>query len=148
MKSALSLCHHQKPGMMGNILVVDDQESVRKLVSIIVRSAGYAVIEAVDGEDALAQVAGKNIEMVITDLRMPNMDGIELVKCLRRIPEYRLTPAIMLSSEFLGNRLGEAYEAGVGDWVTKPFIRHHLLDSIKKALRDNDPSIEAAAAPL
>jgi two-component system chemotaxis response regulator CheY len=129
------------------ILVVDDQESVRKLVSIIVRSAGYHVIEAVDGEDALIQLSGKNIEMVITDLRMPNMDGVEFVRRLRRHPEYRLTPVIMLSSEFLGNRIRDAYEAGVSDWVTKPFIHHQLLNSIKKAVEGNGAHQRSAVAP-
>jgi two-component system chemotaxis response regulator CheY len=133
--------------MTRTILVVDDQESVRKLVSIIVRSAGYHVIEAVDGEDALIQVAGKNIDMVITDLRMPKMDGVEFVRRLRLHPEYRLTPVIMLSSEFLGNRIKDAAEAGISDWVTKPLIRHKLLNCIKGAVEYDGAPGRSAVAP-
>jgi two-component system chemotaxis response regulator CheY len=133
--------------MTRTILVVDDHESVRKLVSIIVRSAGYHVIEAVDGEDALIQLAGKNIDMAITDLRMPKMDGVELVRRLRLHPEYRLTPVIMLSSEFLGNRIKDAAGAGISDWVTKPLIRHKLLNCIKRALEYDGAPGRSAVAP-
>jgi two-component system chemotaxis response regulator CheY len=148
MKRALAQCGNQAQEMTRNILVVDDQESIRKMVSIIVRAAGYNVIEAVDGEDALAQVAGKNIEMVITDLRMPNVDGIELVRRLRRHSAYRLTPVIMLSSEFIGNRMQDACDAGVNKWVTKPFIHHQLLDSIRNAAQDKAALAPAAAAAV
>jgi two-component system chemotaxis response regulator CheY len=133
--------------MTRTILVVDDQESVRKLVSIIVRSAGYHVIEAVDGEDALIQVAGKNIDMAITDLRMPKMDGVEFVRRLRLHPEYRLTPVIMLSSEFLRTGIKDAAEAGISDWVTKPLIRHKLLNCIKGAVEYDGAPGRSAVAP-
>jgi two-component system chemotaxis response regulator CheY len=147
MKSAPPLSKEHHPGTTGSILVVDDQESIRRLVSIIVRAAGYGVIEAVDGEDALSQIAGKDITMVITDLRMPNMDGLELVRRLRQHPEHRFTPVIMLSSEFLGNRIKDACDAGVSDWITKPFIHHQLAASIKKAAQGNSSIAQAAAAP-
>lgn len=120
--------------MAKKIATVDDSSSVRQMVSITLKGAGYEVIEGVDGKDALGKLQGNQADMVITDLNMPNMDGIELIRALRAMPSYKFTPIIMLTTESQAQRKQEGKEAGATGWIVKPFKPEQLLEVIKKVL--------------
>jgi two-component system chemotaxis response regulator CheY len=128
-------------GMARNVLVVDDEHLIRQIISIILKSAGYKVVEAVSGNDALNKMTGRNFGLVITDLRMPGMDGIEFIKQLRSESAYRSVPVIMLTSEFSDFKKSEAEIAGVSEWIVKPFIRQQLLQSVRKFMGNRDSFI-------
>lgn len=133
--------------MIRNVLVVDDEELIRQIISIILKSEGYKVVEAVSGHDALNKMSDRHFGLVITDLRMPGMNGIEFIKQFRSESAHRSVPIIMLTSEFSDFKKREAEMAGVSDWVTKPFIRQKLLQSVKKFMgnRDSFKNSEPAA---
>ncbi len=116
------------------ILTVDDSASVRQMVSFTLQGAGYDIIEAVDGEDAISKLGGKKIQMVITDLYMPNMDGIELIRALRANPECKFIPIIMLTTEAQEGKKQKGKAAGATGWIVKPFNPKQLLAVIKKVL--------------
>ncbi len=120
-------------GMVDNtksILIVDDSEFVRELVSLILKGAGYDVIEAINGRDALDKLDNKKVEMVITDLKMPIMNGIELIKHLRSNDMYKFIPVIILTSEFYEAKRQDFIKAGVDGWILKPFLHQQLLSVI------------------
>lgn len=117
--------------MRNKILVVDDDVLIRQLLSLVLRSAGYAVIEAVNGKDALGRLNEAEVSAIITDLRMPGMDGIELTKELRKKPAYEYVPIIMLTSDFQGYKKHEGEQAGVSVWISKPFIPQKLIHTIR-----------------
>ncbi len=125
-------------GMTRNVLVVDDEDLIRQIISMILKSAGYKVIEAVNGLDALSKMTDRKFGLVITDIRMPGMDGIEFIKQLRSESEHRLVPIIMLTSGFSDFKKKEAEMAGVNDWIKKPFIRQQLLQSVRKFMGNRD----------
>jgi len=133
-------------GMERNVLVVDDEHLIRQIISIILKSAGYKVIEAVSGNDALSKMADRNFGLVITDLRMPGMDGIEFIKQLRSESAYRSVPVIMLTSEFSDFKKSEAEIAGVSEWIVKPFIRQQLLQAVRKFMGNRDSFINSELA--
>ena len=114
------------------ILVVDDADFIRKLVSIILTLEGYTVLEAGNGKEALDILAKTWVDMIITDLNMPVMDGIELVSAMRSEPAYKHIPVVMLTSEFLEFRKQQAFEAGINEWVPKPYITRKLRDLVFK----------------
>lgn len=116
------------------IMTVDDSTSVRQMVSFTLKNAGYGVIEAKDGMDALAKANGAGVNMVITDLNMPNMDGIELIRNLRGDPAYRFVPIIMLTTESQDSKKQEGRQAGATGWIVKPFRPEQLLAVVKKVL--------------
>lgn len=116
------------------IMTVDDSTSVRQMVTFTLKSAGYGVIEAKDGMDALAKANGAGVNMVITDLNMPNMDGIELIRNLRGDPAYRFVPIIMLTTESQDSKKQEGRQAGATGWIVKPFRPEQLLAVVKKVL--------------
>ncbi len=116
------------------IMTVDDSASVRQMVSFTLREAGYQVIEAVDGKDALSKLNGSSINMVITDLNMPNMDGIELITKLRATPACKFVPIVMLTTESQPQKKQEGKVAGATGWIVKPFKPDQLLAVIKKVL--------------
>jgi len=128
-------------GMARNVLVVDDEHLIRQIISIILKSAGYKVVEAVSGNDAFSKMTGRDFALVITDLRMPGMDGIEFIKQLRSESAYRSVPVIMLTSEFSDFKKSEAEIAGVSEWIVKPFIRQQLLQSVRKFMGNRDSFI-------
>ncbi|MCK6396656.1 response regulator, partial [Zoogloea sp.] len=99
------------------ILVVDDSASLRQVVHLALQSAGYEVIEACDGKDALGKLDGKKVHLIISDVNMPNMDGISLVKEVKKHPSYKFTPIIMLTTEAGENRKQEGQAAGAKAWV-------------------------------
>jgi len=127
--------------MARNVLVVDDEHLIRQIISIILKSAGYKVVEAVSGNDAFSKMTGRDFALVITDLRMPGMDGIEFIKQLRSESAYRSVPVIMLTSEFSDFKKSEAEIAGVSEWIVKPFIRQQLLQSVRKFMGNRDSFI-------
>lgn len=117
------------------ILIVDDSASMRQLVTFALKDAGYDVIAAVDGKDALGKLNGTKVDMVVTDLNMPNMDGITLIKQLRNSPAGKFTPVIMLTTESQESRKQEGRTAGASGWIVKPFTPDKLIEVIKKFVR-------------
>lgn len=121
--------------MSKTILIVDDSESVREIVSFSLKNAGYTVLEGKDGQDALRYLNGEEIHLVITDLNMPNMDGIALIKEIRQLKEYKFTPILLLTTESQAAKKQEAKAAGATGWIVKPFVAEKLLDVVKKVIR-------------
>ncbi|MEQ1637500.1 MAG: response regulator [Methylococcales bacterium] len=120
--------------MAKTILVIDDSASVRQVVSIALKGAGYEIIEGVDGVDALSKMNGQKIHLIISDVNMPNMDGITFVKEAKQLPAYKFTPIIMLTtvSEEAKKREGQA--AGAKAWVVKPFQPAQMLAAVSKLI--------------
>jgi two-component system chemotaxis response regulator CheY len=118
--------------MSKTIMVVDDSSSVRQVVSITLKGAGYDVIEAGDGKDALNKLNGQKIHLIISDVNMPNMDGITLVKEVKKLPSYKFTPIIMLTTESQETKKREGQLAGAKAWVVKPFQPALLLAAVSK----------------
>ncbi len=119
---------------MASILAVDDSASMRQMVSFTLKGAGYDVIEASDGVEALNIARGKSVNLVITDVNMPNMDGITLIRELRNLPAYKFTPLLMLTTESGAEKKQEGKAAGATGWIVKPFNPDQLLGTIKKVL--------------
>lgn len=115
------------------IMTVDDSASVRQMVSFTLKNAGYEVVEAVDGKDALSKLKGE-VKMIITDLNMPNMDGISLIKSVRTQAAYKFIPIVMLTTESQAEKKQEGKAAGATGWIVKPFKPDQLLAVIKKVL--------------
>ncbi len=120
--------------MAKTIMTVDDSASVRQMVSFTLKSEGHSVIEAVDGKDALGKLKGP-VDMIITDLNMPNMDGIELIKQVRAQSAYKFIPIIMLTTESQAEKKQDGKAAGATGWIVKPFKPEQLLAVVKKVLR-------------
>jgi len=117
------------------IMTVDDSASVRQMVSFTLKRAGYDVIEAVDGTDALSKLkSGPRVRLIFADLNMPNMDGIEMIREVRADPGYKFVPIIMLTTESQIARKQEGRTAGATGWIVKPFRPQQLLSVIKKVL--------------
>ncbi|MEO5359800.1 MAG: response regulator [Nitrospirota bacterium] len=116
------------------IMTVDDSASVRQMVAFTLKGAGYTVVEAVDGKDALAKLASTQINMMITDLNMPNLDGIGLIKGVRAMPAYKFIPIVMLTTESQDSKKQEGKSAGATGWIVKPFKPDQLLAVVKKVL--------------
>lgn len=116
------------------ILVVDDSASLRQVVGIALRGAGYDVIEACDGQDALSKLNGQKIHLVISDVNMPNMNGIEFLKAAKQLPAYKFTPFIMLTTES-GEAMKLSGQAnGAKAWVVKPFQPAQMLAAVSKLI--------------
>ncbi|MBN2244790.1 MAG: response regulator [Candidatus Aminicenantes bacterium] len=120
--------------MENTILVADDSASMRQLISFTLQGAGYQVIEAMDGADAVKKLKDDKIAMVISDLNMPSMDGMELLKYLRGQDSFRFIPVVMLTTESELSRVLEAKNAGISGWIIKPFEPKKLIDTVKKLL--------------
>lgn len=118
--------------MAKTIMIVDDSASLRQVVSIALRGAGYEVIEGCDGKDALAKLTGQKVHLVISDVNMPNMDGITFVKNLKQMPAYKFTPVIMLTTESQEGKKQEGQAAGAKAWVVKPFQPSQMLAAVAK----------------
>ncbi len=119
---------------MASILAVDDSASMRKMVSFTLRAAGYDVEEAVDGVDALAKAQARNFDCVVTDVNMPNKDGITLIRDLRALPNYKFVPMLMLTTESGIEKKQEGKAAGATGWMVKPFNPDQLLKTLLKVL--------------
>ena len=118
--------------MSKTILIVDDSASVRSVVGIALKGAGYEVIEACDGEDALRKLTGQKVHLIVSDVNMPNMDGITLVKEVRKLASYRFTPICMLTTEAEQSKMAEGKAAGAKAWIVKPFQPPKLLNVVSK----------------
>ena len=118
--------------MTKTILIVDDSASFRQVVGIALKGAGYDVIEGCDGRDALTKLDGRKINLIVSDVNMPNMDGLTFVKAAKQLPAYKFTPVIMLTTEAGEEKKNEGKVAGVRAWVVKPFQPPHLLDAVSK----------------
>ncbi|MDH5786517.1 MAG: response regulator [Chromatiales bacterium] len=120
---------------MATILAVDDSASMRQMVSHTLKSAGYDVIDAADGLQGLNKAKTSQVNLVITDVNMPQMDGITLVKELRALPQYRFTPILLLTTEAGADKKAEGKAAGATGWLVKPFNPEQMLATIKKVIR-------------
>jgi len=119
---------------MASILAVDDSASMRQMVSFTLKSAGHAVTEAEDGPIALNKAKTSSFDLVITDVNMPNMDGISLISELRKLPNFKFTPLLMLTTESGMDKKMAGKNAGATGWIVKPFNPDQLLAVISKAL--------------
>ncbi|GAB4061652.1 response regulator [Uliginosibacterium sediminicola] len=118
--------------MAKNIMIIDDSASLRQVVAISLRGAGYEIQEAADGRDALDKLKGQKVNLMICDLNMPNLDGIGFVKEVKKMPLYRYTPIIILTTEHDENIVKAGQEAGVKAWVLKPFQPPQMLAAVAK----------------
>ena len=114
------------------IMVVDDSASMRQVVGITLKGAGYDVLEGIDGVDALARLKGQKVHLIISDVNMPNMDGISFVKAVKLLPAYKFTPIIMLTTESEENKKTQGQAAGAKAWVVKPFQPAQLLMAVQR----------------
>ena len=121
--------------MAKKILIVDDSESIREVVCFTLENEGYEVLAGCDGKEALKFLDGSEIDLIITDLHMPNMDGIQLIKEIRKIDIYKRTPILFLTTESQATKKIEAKEAGATGWIIKPFVPAKLLSAINKVIR-------------
>lgn len=120
--------------MSKRILSVDDSMSIRQLVQFTLEKEGYEVVLATDGRDALEKLRGQRVDMVITDLNMPDVDGIELIKALRTDPEFKFTPIVMLTTESAMDKKDAGRSAGATGWIVKPFKPQQLVAVVKKLI--------------
>ena len=114
------------------ILVVDDSASLRQVVKIALSGAGYAVVEACDGQDALKKANGTKFHLIISDVNMPNMDGLEFLAAVKQLAAYRFTPVIMLTTESSTDKKQMGREGGAKAWIVKPFQPEQLLAAVAK----------------
>jgi two-component system, chemotaxis family, chemotaxis protein CheY len=116
------------------IMVIDDSTSLRHLVSITLQEAGYEVIEAADGQDALSKLDSRRVHLMVCDVNMPVMDGISFVKHVKQSPQHRFVPIIMLTNESGENRKLEGQMAGAKAWLVKPFRPEQVLQAVAKLI--------------
>ncbi len=119
---------------MAQVLIVDDSASMRQMVSFTLKGAGYQVEEAADGVEAVRKAKANPFNVVITDVNMPNMDGITLIKELRGLPTYKFTPLLLLTTESSADKKAQGKQAGATGWMVKPFSPDQLLATVKKVL--------------
>lgn len=118
--------------MSKKILTVDDSKTMRDMVSFTLRQAGFDVVEAVDGRNAIDVLGRGRVDCVITDLNMPVMDGIELIRKLRADPVHKSTPILMLTTESDDSKKSEGRAAGATGWLVKPFNPEKLVATVRK----------------
>lgn len=118
--------------MSKTVMIVDDSASVRQVVAIALKGAGYEVLDACDGKDALTKLDGRKIHLIISDVNMPNLDGIGFVKQVKAHPSYKFTPVIMLTTESAAEKKQRGQEAGAKAWIVKPFQPQQMLDAVAK----------------
>ncbi len=121
--------------MEKTILVADDSSSIRDLLSFTLENAGYRVLRGVDGSDALQYFNGAHIDLIITDLYMPNLDGISLIKEVRAKLNYQFTPILLLTTESQLSKKLEAKAAGATGWIVKPFVQENLLEVVQRLIK-------------
>lgn len=120
--------------MAKTIMIVDDSASIRQVVGIALKGAGYDVIEACDGRDALSKLTGQKIHLIVSDVNMPNMDGITFVQAAKQKPEYKFTPVIMLTTEAGEDMKQRGQAAGAKAWMVKPFQPAQMLAAVSKLI--------------
>tara|TARA_R110000868_G_scaffold189695_1_gene432927 strand:+ start:115135 stop:115503 length:369 start_codon:yes stop_codon:yes gene_type:complete len=120
--------------MSKKILTVDDSASIRQMVTFTLKQAGYDVVEAEDGVEGLAKAKSETPHLIITDLNMPNMNGIDMIKSVRQESSHKFTPILMLTTESDDSKKSEGKQAGATGWIVKPFNPEQLLKVIAKVL--------------
>lgn len=120
---------------MKTILTVDDSASVRQLLRVVLQGAGYEVLEAVDGVDGLSKLKGQELSLILTDVNMPKMDGLEFTRQARALPQYKFTPIVLLTTESSAEKKQQGKAAGATAWIIKPFDPEQLLGVVKKVIR-------------
>ena len=120
--------------MVKTILAVDDSASIRQMVAFTLKGAGYEVIQAVDGEDALEKANQHTVNLVLTDINMPRMDGLKLLELLRKLSNYKTVPILMLTTESGDDIKDKGRAAGATGWLVKPFDPKRLLEVIAKVI--------------
>lgn len=118
--------------MSKTILIVDDSSSLRQVVNLTLSRAGYQVLEACDGEEALRQLDGRKINLIVSDVNMPRMDGITFLTRVKQLARYRFTPVVMLTTEGQSEKKEQGRAAGAKAWIVKPFSPGVLLDAVAK----------------
>lgn len=119
---------------MQSVLVVDDSPSIRTLVDHVLASAGFNVVLAEDGVEALNYAQENTVDLVLTDINMPNLDGIGLIKALRALQNYKYVPLLVLTTESGTDKKMEGKSAGATGWIVKPFDPEQLVAIVKKVL--------------
>jgi two-component system chemotaxis response regulator CheY len=117
------------------VMTVDDSPSMRQMVRFVLQGGGYQVVEAADGLDALSKLNGRDLDLFLSDINMPKMDGIELTRKLRAIPQYKFVPIVLLTTESHPEKKQEGKAAGATAWIVKPFNPDQLLAVVKKVVR-------------
>jgi len=117
------------------IMTVDDSASMRQMVGFVLREGGYEVVEAVNGRDALSKMKGQDLHLFLTDINMPEMDGIEFTRQVRGMAEYKFVPIVLLTTESAEHKRQEGKAAGATAWIVKPFKPDQLLAVVKKVMR-------------
>jgi len=120
---------------MKRILAVDDSSSVREMVKFTLQKAGYEVGEAVDGRDGLSKAGKEKFDLIITDLNMPNVDGIQLISEVRKLPGYSFVPILMLTTESQAEKKDAGRKAGATGWIVKPFQAEQLTAVLQKLIK-------------
>jgi two-component system chemotaxis response regulator CheY len=120
--------------MAKTVLTVDDSASIRQMVAFTLKSSGYTVIEAADGQEGLDKAKANAVNLVLTDQNMPKMDGLTLIKTLRGLPQYRATPILMLTTESSDAMKAQGKAVGATGWLVKPFDPQKLLEVVKKVI--------------
>lgn len=119
---------------MKTILIADDSASLRELVRMTLEANGYHVLVGTDGEDACTYLDGRDINLVITDLNMPRLDGIGVVAAVRAHAAYKTVPVLLLTTESQADKKNEAKAAGATGWIVKPFVPEKLVETVKRML--------------
>ncbi|MFT6974918.1 MAG: two-component system chemotaxis response regulator CheY [Bermanella sp.] len=120
--------------MAKTIMIVDDSASIRKVVRLTLEGNGFDVIDACDGVEALKKLDGVKIHLLITDVNMPNMDGITLVQEAKKLADYKFTPMMMLTTEVSDEKKSQGRNAGAKAWLVKPFQPPTLLNAVSKLI--------------
>ncbi len=130
--SHLDLHQMSEAAMMKRILTIDDSKTMRDMLMLTLADAGFDVLQAVDGQDGLDVLGKERVDVVITDINMPRMDGYEVIRQLRSNPEYKTMPILVLTTESEGQKKNLAREAGATGWMVKPFDPDKLLATVRK----------------
>ena len=120
---------------MKQILTVDDSASIRQMVGFTLTRAGYGITEASDGKDGLEKCGKQKYDLIITDLNMPRMDGIEMITSVRKLPGYGFTPILMLTTESQAEKKDAGRKAGATGWIVKPFNADQLIAVVQKLVK-------------
>jgi len=118
--------------MSKKVMVIDDSKAIRQSLVFALKTAGYEVVEAANGVDALSLMKEHSIGLFISDINMPEMDGITLLKKIKEDKDHKHTPVIMLTTESTGDMITEGKEAGARAWIIKPFQPDQLINAVKK----------------
>ena len=120
--------------MAKTIMVVDDSNAIRQSVTFILKENGYETLEACDGQDGFEKLKDQKVDLVISDVNMPNMDGISMIRELRATETHKFTPILVLTTESQASIMQEGKSAGATGWIVKPFSNDKLIATIRKVL--------------